>query len=118
LPDDASRLAAELLRLADEQDAAVTAADWDGYLALADRRAAIVAALGPLIDGRQDLLPILQAVAAKDAGQQARLREATEQAQHELADMRPQQMAMHAYFGGVNVADAHEARFIDSRDER
>jgi hypothetical protein len=116
LPDEAARLAAELLRLAAEQDVALAADDWDGFLVLAEQRAAVVVALDSLLTGRQDLIPVLQAVAAKDHRHQARITEVSAQVQHEIADVRPQQVAMHAYFSGVAVADAPEARFIDRQD--
>lgn len=116
MPDEAGRLAAALLRLAEEQDALLAADDWDGYLALAARRAEIVTTLEPLLTGRRDLLPVLQQVADRDQGQRQRIQAAADQVHHDLAELRPQQVAMHAYFGGVAVADAQEARFIDRRD--
>jgi hypothetical protein len=118
LPDDATRLAADLVQLADKQDAALTADDWEAFLALAERREAAMADLAPLLDGRQDLLPLLRQVAEKDQQLQVRLQEVSAKVQQEIAGLRPQQMAMHAYFSGVSAADDHEARFIDQRDGR
>jgi hypothetical protein len=116
LPDKAGQLAVALLQLADEQDAALAADDWDGFLALAERRAEVVAEIEPLLGDRQDLLPVLQQVAAKDQSHRQRILTATDRVRQEIAELRPQQVAMHAYFGGVAVADPQEARFIDRRD--
>lgn len=116
MPDEAAKLAGTLLQLAIDQDAALAADDWEGFVALAARRAEVVTVLDGLLNGRQDLLPVLKQVAAKDRDHRQRLDAATAQIRQELAEMRPQQVAMHAYFGGVAVSDSREARFIDRRD--
>lgn len=113
--DKARQLAEELLRLAQEQDRAVVAADWDRFTVLSGQRETVTAALMPFLDGRQDLRPLLTQVLDLDVAHRRVLQEAHRDTQAELATLQPQQTAMRAYFSGVS-AGHHEARFIDKHN--
>jgi hypothetical protein len=116
LPDEARRLTEALVRLADAQMALIAAGDWDGFLALVEERLTLSEQLDPLITGREDLRPLFEQVRAIDVAQTAAMQAAETEILQELAELRPQQVAMHAYFGGGSPAGEHESRFIDRRD--
>lgn len=109
-------MAETLLRLAEAQGVCVAGSDWDGYLALATERTAVTGRLDPLVTGRRDLQPLLARIQACDQAQTVLMQAAEDDVLHELAGLRPQQVAFHAYFGGVVAGDDHEARFIDCMD--
>ena len=111
-------LAETLLRLAESQHEAVLAQDWDRFVALAAEREPIQLQLEPLVVAdRTDLRPLLTRIQALDTAHVAGLHAATAEVLQILAELRPQQVAVHAYYGGGGgAAPDRESRFIDRRD--
>ena len=118
MPDNARALAETLLSLAGSQHEAVLAQDWDTFLALAAKRETLQRQLEPLVVAeRTDLRPLLERIQTLDAAHVAGLQAASADVLQSLAELRPQQVAMHAYYGGgAGAAPDREASFIDRRD--